>query len=215
MNLIFLGPPAAGKGTQAKRIIDRFGIPQISTGDMLRAAVKAGTELGKTAQSFMSTGKLVPDEVVIGLIDERLKASDCAKGFLLDGFPRTVHQADELGKVLTKYGRKLDRVVYLEVPDDELMRRLTGRRICRSCTAEYHLVFKKTKVEGVCDACGSHDLYQRSDDNEEAGKARLAIFHRDTKPLVEYYEAGGMLKRIDGLGGIDDITARIGRALDK
>lgn len=214
MNMIFLGPPGAGKGTQAKRLIDRYSIPQISTGEIFRAAVKAGTELGVQAKTYMDRGDLVPDDVVVGIVVERLQQADCNGGFLLDGFPRTIPQADALGASLEKMGRTLDHVVTLEVPDSELMGRLTGRRVCRACGEEYHVMFKKPAVEGVCDKCGGTDIYQRSDDNEESIGKRLQEFHRQTKPLVDYYETRGLVRRVNGLGGMDEIFSRIVDALN-
>ena len=214
MNLIFLGPPGAGKGTQAKKIITRYDIPQISTGDMLRAAVKAGTELGKEAEAYMKAGKLVTDEIVIGLIEERLQQDDCGEGFLLDGFPRTVSQADALSGVLEKLGKTLEHVVCLNVPDEELMKRLTGRRVCRNCGEEYHVIFKAIPEDGKCAKCGSDDIYQRTDDNEETIGNRLKVYHEQTKPLIDYYQERGFLRLIDGLGGIDEIHGRVRSALE-
>ncbi|NOY46535.1 MAG: adenylate kinase [Deltaproteobacteria bacterium] len=208
MRLILLGPPGAGKGTQAKRLIERYGIPQISTGDILRAAVRDGTDLGKKAKEYMDAGKLVPDEVVIGIIEERLQEADCAKGFILDGFPRTVAQADALNRVLANLGQAIDHVVSIEVPDEELVERLTGRRTCRGCGAMYHVKFSPPKAEGVCDKCGG-ELYQRDDDREETIRARLKVYHDQTAPLVEYYEKAGLLRRIPGQGSVDEIYARI------
>ena len=209
MNLIFLGPPGAGKGTQAKQIITKFEIPQISTGEILRAAIKEGTEMGKKAKGFIDAGKLVPDEVVVGIIKDRLAEKDCEKGFLLDGFPRTIPQADALGKVLTDMGRKLNHVVCLEVPNQELLGRLTGRRICRQCGEEFHVMFKKPKVDGVCDKCGGTDIYQRADDNEETISNRLKVYSDQTQPLIDYYDERGLLRRIDGVGSFEDIKNRI------
>jgi len=208
MRLILLGPPGAGKGTQAKRLIERYGIPQISTGDILRAAVRDGTDLGRKAKQYMDAGKLVPDEVVIGIIEERLQQPDCAKGFILDGFPRTVAQADALNRVLANLGQAIDHVVSIEVPDEELVERLTGRRTCRGCGAMYHVKFSPPKAQGVCDKCGG-ELYQRDDDREETIRARLKVYHEQTAPLVEYYEKAGLLRRIPGQGSVDEIYARI------
>ncbi len=208
MRLILLGPPGAGKGTQAKRLIERYGIPQISTGDILRAAVREGTELGRKAKQYMDAGQLVPDEVVIGIIRERLKEADCAKGFILDGFPRTVPQAEALKSVLAELGQALDHVVSIEVPDEDLVERLTGRRTCRSCGAMYHIKFSPPKQEGICDRCGG-ELYQRDDDREETIRARLKVYHEQTAPLVEFYEREGLLRRIDGVGSVDEIYRRI------
>ncbi len=208
MRLILLGPPGAGKGTQAKRLIDRYGIPQISTGDILRAAVREGTELGKTAKQYMDAGELVPDEVVIGIIEERLKEPDCAKGYILDGFPRTVAQADALTDVLARMGQSIDHVVSIEVPDEELVERLTGRRTCRNCGAMYHVKFSPPKKPGVCDKCGG-ELFQRDDDKEETIRARLKVYQDQTAPLIAYYEKAGLLRRVSGVGTVDEIYERI------
>ncbi|GAB6064402.1 adenylate kinase [Deferrisoma palaeochoriense] len=213
MRLILLGPPGAGKGTQAKRLIERYGIPQISTGDILRAAVRDGTELGRKAKEYMDAGKLVPDEVVIGIIEERLQEPDCAKGFILDGFPRTVPQADALKGVLGKLGQAIDHVVSIEVPDEDLVERLTGRRTCRKCGAMYHVKFSPPAKEGVCDKCGG-ELYQRDDDREETIRSRLKVYHEQTAPLVEYYEKAGLLRRIPGQGSVDEIYQRILEVLE-
>ncbi|MDL1971787.1 MAG: adenylate kinase [Deltaproteobacteria bacterium] len=213
MDLIFLGPPGAGKGTQAKMLVERYGIPQVSTGDILRAAVAEGTELGKKAKEYMEAGKLVPDEVVIGIIEERLKQSDCEKGFILDGFPRTVPQAEALDKVLEKMGRKIDHVLTLDVPEEELIRRLTGRRTCKKCGAMYHIIFNPPKVEGVCDKCGG-ELYQRPDDNEETVRSRLSVYEQQTSPLIDFYEKKGLVRKIDGRGEIKEIFDQIVKILE-
>lgn len=208
MRLILLGPPGAGKGTQAKRLVEKYGIPQISTGDMLRAALKAGTQLGKEAKTYMDAGKLVPDSVVIGLIEERIKEADCVNGFMLDGFPRTVAQADALKGVMEKAGIKLDHVVSIEVANEELVERLTGRRTCRACGAGFHVKFDPSKAEGVCDKCEG-ELYQRDDDKEETIRNRLKVYTDQTEPLIAYYKAAGLLRPIDGTGSIDEIFARV------
>ena len=213
MDLIFLGPPGAGKGTQAKMLVERYGIPQVSTGDILRAAVAEGTELGKKAKEYMEAGKLVPDEVVIGIIEERLKQSDCEKGFILDGFPRTVPQAEALDKVLEKMGRKIDHVLTLDVPEEELIKRLTGRRTCKKCGAMYHIIFNPPKVEGVCDKCGG-ELYQRPDDNEETVRSRLSVYEQQTSPLIDFYEKKGLVRKIDGRGEIKEIFDQIVKILE-
>lgn len=208
MNIILLGPPGAGKGTQAKRMIERYGIPQISTGDMLRAALKAGTPLGLEAKKYMDKGALVPDEVVVGLVKERIQQDDCRKGYMLDGFPRNVSQAETLDGMLKELGQKIDHVVCIDVPDQELIQRLTGRRTCRECGAGYHVMFDPPKKDGVCDKCGGQ-LYQRDDDNEATVTSRLKVYGDQTKPLIEYYEKQGKLRKINGLGSIDEIFERI------
>lgn len=208
MKLILLGPPGAGKGTQAKRLVDKYSIPQISTGDMLRAAVREGTELGVTAKKYMDAGQLVPDSVVIGLIEERVAKPDCKAGFMLDGFPRTVGQADALKGVLDKMGLAIDHVISIEVPNEELVERLTGRRTCKACGAGFHIQFDPPKKAGVCDKCGN-ELYQRDDDKEETIRNRLKVYEDQTEPLIAYYKAAGLLRPIAGQGSIDDIFTRI------
>ena len=210
MNLILLGGPGAGKGTQAKKLIKKYQIPQISTGDILRAAVKDGTEMGKKAKEFMDAGKLVPDEVVIGIIKDRLKEPDCQKGFILDGFPRTVPQAEALEKVLSGMGKKVDHVVSIDVDEEELVTRLTGRRTCKNaaCGQMYHIKFNPPKKDLICDKCGG-ELYQRDDDNETTVRSRLATYNQATKPLIDHYKAKGLIRPIPGVGGIDDIFTNI------
>lgn len=208
MNIILLGPPGAGKGTQAKRLIDRYGIPQISTGDMLRAAVAEKTPLGLEAKKYMDAGQLVPDSVVVGLVKERIQKEDCKKGYMLDGFPRNVSQAETLDKMLGELGQKIDHVICIEVPEDELIQRLTGRRTCRQCGAGYHVMFDPPKKEGVCDKCGG-ELYQRDDDNVQTVTSRLKVYKDQTEPLIAYYERQGKLRRINGLGSIEEIFNRI------
>lgn len=212
MNLILLGPPGVGKGTQAKLLIDRFGIPQISTGDILRAAVKELTPMGVKAKGYMDSGALVPDEVVIGIVEERLAQEDCRKGFILDGFPRTVPQADALAQVLSGMGRSIDRVVSLSVDKGELLKRLTGRRACSKCGAGYHVDFAPSRVSGVCDAC-SGELFQREDDKESTILNRLAVYEEQTAPLIAYYEKAGLLCSVDGMGSVDAVQAEIVAAL--
>jgi adenylate kinase len=214
MNLILLGPPGAGKGTQAQKIVERYRIPQISTGDILRTAVKGGTPLGTKAKSFMDQGKLVPDEVVIGIIDERLKAADCQAGFILDGFPRTIAQAEALQPILVKLGKAVDHVINIEVDPEELVRRLTGRRTCKNCGSMYHIHFQPSKQEGICDRCGE-PLYQREDDREETIRTRLKEYEKQTAPLIQYYEKKKALRTIQGVGGQDQIFEQIVLQLGK
>ncbi len=214
MNIIFLGPPGAGKGTQAKVLVEKYGIPQISTGDMLREHVKKGTELGKKAKEYMDKGQLVPDEIILSMVKERLSQPDAQKGFILDGFPRTVAQAEALDKMLEEMGRKIEYVLALIVPDDELVERLTGRRTCKNCGMMYHIKFKPPKVEGKCDVCGG-ELYQRPDDNEETVRNRLKVYHESTAPLIEYYKKKGVLFEIDGTKSIEEITQEIINILEK
>jgi adenylate kinase len=208
MNLILLGPPGVGKGTQAKLLIDRFGIPQISTGDILRAAVKGLTPMGVKAKGFMDSGALVPDAVVIGIVEERLAQADCATGFILDGFPRTVAQADALKQVLSGLGLAIDHVVSLSVDQDELLKRLTGRRACQGCGAVYHVDFAPPKNSGRCDAC-SGELYQREDDKETTILHRLQVYHEQTAPLIAYYDSCGLLRSVNGLGTVEGIQGEI------
>ncbi len=208
MNLILLGPPGAGKGTQAKMLMDKYDIPQISTGDILRAAVKDGTEMGRQAKEYMDAGKLVPDEVIIGIVKDRLKEDDCQNGYMLDGFPRTVPQAEALDAMLKEMDSKIDHVISIEVPDEELIERLTGRRTCRECGSGFHLKFDPPKTEGVCDKCGG-ELYQRDDDNVETVTNRLKVYKDQTQPLIDYYQGQGLIRPIDGMGGIKEIFERI------
>lgn len=208
MNLVFLGPPGAGKGTQAKILIERYSIPQISTGDMLREHRAKGTELGKKAQEYMDKGQLVPDEIILGMVKERLSQADCEKGFILDGFPRTVAQAEALDNILAEMGKKLDFALALVVPDELLVERLTGRRTCKSCGMMYHIKYKPPKVEGKCDHCGG-ELYQRPDDNEETVRNRLKVYHESTAPLIDYYKKRGILKEVDGSKSIEEITTQL------
>ena len=197
MNLVLMGLPGAGKGTQAEKIVEKYGIPHISTGDMFRAAIKESTELGLQAKSFMDQGNLVPDEVTIGIVRERLSKEDCAEGFLLDGFPRTVAQAEELESILSDLNKKIDYVINIDVDQEFLMERLTGRRICKSCGSTYHLVFNPPAKDDVCDRCGG-ELYQRADDNAETVQNRLEVNQKQTKPLLDFYEDKGYLRNING-----------------
>ncbi len=212
MRLILLGPPGAGKGTQAKLLTGRLGVPQVSTGDMLRQAVADGTELGRKAKSFMDRGALVPDEVVIGIIEERLRKADCGQGYILDGFPRTLPQAEALSRALTSLSASLDRVLSVEVPEDDLVKRLTGRRICRGCGYMFHVDTHPPRQIGVCDKCGGM-LYQRDDDKEETIRHRLRVYREQTEPLIAYYDTLGLLRRIDGCGTIEEISQRVHQAL--
>ena len=213
MNLILLGPPGAGKGTQAQMIVDRYHIPQVSTGDILRSAVKEGTVLGKQAKAFMEKGQLVPDEVVIGIIDERLRKPDCQTGFILDGFPRTTPQAEALQVILDNLGKSVDHVINIEVDSEELVRRLTGRRTCKNCGAMFHVLFHPPKKESLCDRCGG-PLYQREDDREETIRTRLREYEKQTAPLIQYYRSKNLLRPISGVGGQNQIFEQIVRVLD-
>jgi adenylate kinase len=208
MKLILLGPPGAGKGTQAKMLTDRLNIPQISTGDILRAAVKEGTPMGIKAKSFMDAGSLVPDEVVVGIVQERLQKEDCANGFILDGFPRTVAQADALKDTLRALGKDVDAVISLEVDVEALVERLTGRRTCKVCGKGYHIKFDPPRVDGKCDLCGG-ELFQRDDDREETIRKRLEVYRQQTSPLVSYYQNDGLLTRIDGMQKIGVVQEQI------
>lgn len=208
MNLVLMGLPGAGKGTQAERIVDDYGIPHISTGDMFRAAMKEETQLGLEAKSFIDKGELVPDEVTIGIVRERLGKNDCEQGFLLDGFPRTVAQAEALEDILKDLGRTIDYVINIKVDKDALMERLTGRRICKDCGSTYHLVFNPPAKENVCDKCGG-ELYQRADDNAETVSTRLEVNLKQTEPLLNFYSEKGYLANIDGAKHIDDVYGDI------
>lgn len=208
MNLVLMGLPGAGKGTQADKIVVKYNIPHISTGDMFRAAIKEGTELGLQAKSFMDKGELVPDEVTIGIVRERLSKADCEKGFLLDGFPRTVAQAEALDSMLAELDKKIDFVINIDVDQSILMERLTGRRICKNCGATYHLVFNPPSQEGVCNRCGG-ELYQRADDNAETVQNRLEVNIQQTKPLLNFYEDKGYLRNINGQQDINVVFADI------
>lgn len=215
MYILLMGPPGAGKGTQAERLIETYGIPQISTGDMFRAAVKEQTPLGLEAKKYMDNGQLVPDAVTVGIVKERLAKDDCKKGFILDGFPRTTSQAVSLDAILQDLGIKLNGVVNIAVPDEELVRRTTGRQICRSCGATYHITFKPSKKVGVCDKCGGA-LYQRDDDKMETVKKRLSVYAAQTKPLIDYYKNSNLYIEINGAREMDavfnDIVASLGKS---
>lgn len=208
MKLILLGPPGAGKGTQSKYLMDSYSIPQISTGDILRAAVKSQTAMGLKAKTFMDAGALVPDEVVIGIVRDRLQEKDCAQGFILDGFPRTVPQADALQQVLADLGKELDVVISLRVDNEALVERLTGRRTCAACGRGYHVRFDPPRVESVCDDCGGA-LRQRDDDREETIRQRLQVYDLQTAPLIAYYRDRELLAEVDGMATIDDVQQQI------
>lgn len=214
MRLILLGPPGAGKGTQAKLLEKRYGIPQVSTGDILRQAVAEGSPLGLEAKAYMDKGALVPDQVVIGIIRDRLQKPDSVKGYILDGFPRTVVQAEALTSTLAAMGQSLDRVLSVEVEEEELVRRLSGRRVCSSCGEMFHLDSRPPKRPGVCDRCGG-ELYQREDDEEETIRRRLEIYRERTEPLIGYYEGQGLLSRVDGRGVVEEVFRRIVRILEE
>lgn len=208
MNILFMGPPGAGKGTQAEAIVNEFGIPHVSTGDAFRLAIKQGTPVGLKAKEYIDQGLLVPDDVTVGIVRERLQQSDCEKGFLLDGFPRTLSQAEALEQLLGELNRKLTNVINLKVDRNKLLARLTGRRICKSCGSTYHVIFNPPKQEGVCDKCGG-ELYQRSDDNEESVGTRLDEYINKTAPLLQFYDEKGLLREIDGEQEIDTVTKEI------
>lgn len=213
MRVILLGPPGAGKGTQAKMLSERYGVPQISTGDILRAAVAAGTPLGKEAKAYMDRGALVPDEVVIGIARDRLAEPDCRGGYLLDGFPRTVAQAEALTRMLRDLGAPLPSVVSLDVAEGELVRRLSGRRTCQGCGEPFHVEFHPPRVEGTCDKC-TGTLIQREDDREETIRRRLQVYREQTEPLIGYYKTQGLLKTVNGLGETGEIFGRISSTLE-
>lgn len=214
MIIVLLGGPGSGKGTQAKKLTEKLGIPQISTGDIFRAALKEATPMGLKAKTYMDKGELVPDDVVIGVVEERLAKPDLAKGYMLDGFPRTLPQAQALDAMLKKQGKAIDHAILVDVPDEELVARLSGRRTCRNsaCGAMFHVMFNPPKQEGVCDVCGG-ELYQRDDDKEEVIRERLAVYNKQTAPLIEFYEKQGLLRRVKGVGPIDEIFASIEKIL--
>jgi adenylate kinase len=207
-NFILLGPPGAGKGTQAKILIKKYSIPQISTGDILRAAVKEQSPMGLKAKRFMDEGALVPDEVVVGIVEERLAKEDCGCGFILDGFPRNVQQADALKNVLMGLGKSIEHVISIEVDPDELLKRITGRRTCRSCGKGYHIAFVPPRIAGACDECGG-ELYQRDDDCEDTIRKRLQVYSEQTAPLIAYYGKESLLRPVSGTGSIEDIQDSI------
>ena len=214
MNIILMGPPGAGKGTQSERILSYLDIPHISTGDMFREAIKNQTELGKSAQSYINAGKLVPDEVTIGLVKERLSREDCKKGYLLDGFPRTIPQAEALQELAKEISRPVELVINITADKDELVKRISGRRVCPKCGNSYHVQFKLPKVDGICDNCGA-ELIQRKDDTIESLYVRLDAYENQTKPLIEFYEKLGLCKEVNGLQNIDDVFNDIQKILDE
>ncbi|MDP0488072.1 MAG: adenylate kinase [Fusobacterium sp. JB021] len=212
MNIMLFGAPGAGKGTQAKYIIEKYGIPQISTGDMLRAAVSAGTPMGLEAKACMESGKLVSDEIIVGIIKDRLLMEDCKKGFILDGFPRTLAQAEALEKLMKEMKISLDKVISLNVPDELIVGRVIGRRVCKSCGGSFHVKFNPSKKEGICDFCGK-TLVQRKDDNAETVEKRLSEYHAQTAPLFDFYKERGIMEEIDGTKDIKEITQDIFKIL--
>jgi adenylate kinase len=214
VNLILLGPPGAGKGTQARKLQDDRGLVQLSTGDMLRAAVKSGSEIGKKAKAIMDAGKLVPDDIMISMIEERIGQPDCRKGFILDGFPRTAAQAEALDVMLAGKGLKLDHVIEMAVDEAVLTQRIVGRYTCAKCGAGYHDTFQKPKVAGVCDVCGSREFTRRADDNAETVRTRLEAYRAQTAPILPYYRAKGVLKSVDGMAAIDEVGRQIGAVVN-
>ncbi len=214
MNVIIMGPPGSGKGTQGKLIADKYHILALSTGDILRETVKKGSVLGLKAKAYMVRGELVPDEVVIGIVEERVRQWNCGRGFLLDGFPRTVVQANALERMMEKMGLAIDHVINIEIEMEELIRRLRGRRTCSRCGAMYHVLFTPPRKDGMCDICGGA-LYQRDDDKEKAIRSRLQFYSRQTGPVIQYYDAQGLVRSINGVGHIDDIFHRIVEAIER
>ncbi len=212
MKIIMLGAPGAGKGTQAKKIAAKYGIPHISTGDIFRANIKNGTELGKKAKEYMDKGALVPDELTVNLVIDRFKNPDCANGYVLDGFPRTIPQAEALDKALSALGETIDYAINVEVPDSNIVNRMSGRRACVGCGATYHIVYNAPKVENVCDSCGEK-LILRDDDKPETVQNRLAVYHEQTQPLIDYYGAKGVLKEVDGTVDMEDVFGAIVKIL--
>ena len=208
MKIIMLGAPGAGKGTQAKQIAEKYSIPHISTGDIFRANIKNGTELGKKAKTYMDQGLLVPDELTCDLVVDRIKQDDCKNGFILDGFPRTIPQAEALDAALSKMGEKMDYAIDVDVPDENIVRRMGGRRVCLNCGATYHIVSIPTKVEGICDKCGS-EVVLRDDDKPETVQKRLSVYHEQTQPLIDYYTRQGILKTVNGTRPLEEVFADI------
>ena len=214
MKIIMLGAPGAGKGTQAKKIAEKYSIPHISTGDIFRANIKNNTELGKKAKTYMDKGELVPDELVVDLIMDRFKEADCANGYVLDGFPRTIIQARKLADICSMFNFKIDAVINLDIPEDVLVKRLSGRRTCADCGKSYHIVYNPPKKEGVCDVCGG-ELTQRSDESEEAVQVRIDTYNKQTKPLIDYYTMLGELTNVDGNQSMDEVAEEIYKVLDE
>jgi len=214
MRIVLLGGPGSGKGTQAKMLTSRIGVPQISTGDIFRAALKEGTPMGLKAKTYMDKGELVPDDVVIGVVEERLTKPDLDKGYMLDGFPRTLPQAQALDNILNSQEKAIDHAILVDVPDEELVARLSGRRTCRNsdCGAMFHVMFNPSKKEGVCDKCGA-ELYQRDDDSEATIRERLTVYNKQTAPLIDYYDGKGLLRRVNGVGPIDRIFTAMEKVL--
>ncbi|MBI1911246.1 MAG: adenylate kinase [Deltaproteobacteria bacterium] len=214
MNLILLGAPGAGKGTQGKNLSEKFRIPQISTGDILRANVRSKTSLGLKAKEYMDKGALVPDDIVVGMVSDRITQEDCTNGFILDGFPRNINQAEVLKNTLEGMGMKIDHVIGIDVERKELVRRLSGRRVCRKCGASYHVIFNPPVNIGICDSCGS-EIYQRDDDKEDTIEARLKVYEQETFPLIEYYTKKDLYRSVNGIGTVDQITKTIVDIIEK
>jgi adenylate kinase len=214
VRIILVGPPGCGKGTQAKMIEEHYNIPQLSTGDMLRAAVREGTEVGTKAKGYMDRGGLVPDDIIVEVMRNRIQKDDCDSGYILDGFPRTLGQAEALDRMLAEMNQPLTTVIAIAVPDEEVVRRLSGRRQCKNCGTGFHIAFNKPKKDGICDKCGG-ELYQRDDDNEQTIRSRLKVYYEQTSPLLDYYRERNLLNEVDGVGSIDQIYDAICSLIDK
>lgn len=208
MKIIMLGAPGAGKGTQAKKIAEKYQIPHVSTGDIFRSNIKEGTQLGRKAKEYMDQGALVPDELTIGMLMDRIQQEDCKNGYVLDGFPRTIPQAESLQKAITEMGQKIDFAINVDVPDENIINRMSGRRACISCGATYHIVYNPSKIAGICDVCGS-ELVLRDDDKPETVKKRLAVYHDQTRPLIDYYKEAGVLVNVDGTQELNKVFSDI------